>query len=284
MSRPRKYPEELLERGVRLALESGRPTRSQIELAIVEYLGWFNNSRLHESLGDIPPAELEQRHPNRRALAISFRSQDKILQRAVVEVLGAIYETDFLGFSYGFRPGRSPHDALDALAAGIHKKKVNWVLDADIRDFFTSLDRCWLERFLEHRIADRRVLRLIRKWLKARSTSLATASLHASMGLLERSDAPALSRRRRLRSVSRYGQGFTPVSASLSTEGRWGLLSTSEPELRLKLTPARCWSLTRSRTSSPARESSSRTEVSPSSRAYQASGACLPSSASRSVR
>src|SRR5712692_2785271 len=93
--------------------------------------------------------------------------EDKLLQRAVVEVLGAIYETDFLGFSYGFRPGRSPHDALDALAAGIHKKKVNWVLDADIRDFFTSLDHCWLERFLEHRIADRRVLRLIRKWLKA---------------------------------------------------------------------------------------------------------------------
>ena len=93
--------------------------------------------------------------------------EDKILQRAVVEVLGVIYETDFLGFSYGFRPGRSPHDALDALAAGIYKKKVNWVLDADIRDFFTRLDHCWLERFLEHRIADRRVLRLIRKWLKA---------------------------------------------------------------------------------------------------------------------
>jgi group II intron reverse transcriptase/maturase len=93
--------------------------------------------------------------------------EDKILQRAVVEVLDAIYETDFLGFSYGFRPGRGPHDALDALAAGISKKKVNWVLDADIRDFFTSLDRGWMERFLEHRIADRRVLRLIGKWLGA---------------------------------------------------------------------------------------------------------------------
>jgi RNA-directed DNA polymerase len=69
--------------------------------------------------------------------------EDKILQRAVVEVLGAIYETDFLGFSYGFRPGRSPHDALDALAVGIRRRKVNWVLDADIRDFFTSLDHCW---------------------------------------------------------------------------------------------------------------------------------------------
>jgi RNA-directed DNA polymerase len=93
--------------------------------------------------------------------------EDKLLQRAVVEVLGAIYETDFLGFSYGFRPGRSPHDALDALAVAIRRRRVNWVLDADIRDFFTGLDHGWLERFLEHRIADRRMLRLIRKWLKA---------------------------------------------------------------------------------------------------------------------
>src|SRR5207244_7713236 len=76
--------------------------------------------------------------------------EDKILQRAVVEVLNAVYEEDFLGFSYGFRPGRGPHDALDALAAGIYKKKVNWVLDADIRDFFSSLDRVWLGKFLEH--------------------------------------------------------------------------------------------------------------------------------------
>jgi group II intron reverse transcriptase/maturase len=93
--------------------------------------------------------------------------EDKIVQRAVVEVLNAIYETDFLGFSYGFRPGRGPHDALDALVVGIERKKVNWVLDADIRDFFTSLDHSWLVRFLEHRIADRRVLRLIQRWLRA---------------------------------------------------------------------------------------------------------------------
>ena len=91
--------------------------------------------------------------------------EDKILQRALVEVLNAIYEADFLGFSYGFRPGRSPHHALDALAAGIVGKKVNWVLDADFSDYFSSLDHQWLERFLEHRIADRRVLRLIQKWL-----------------------------------------------------------------------------------------------------------------------
>ena len=93
--------------------------------------------------------------------------EDKIVQRAVVEVLNSIYEADFLGFSYGFRPGRSPHDALDALAAGIKRRKVSWVLDADISDFFGSLDRGWLEKFLEHRIADPRVLRLIQKWLAA---------------------------------------------------------------------------------------------------------------------
>jgi len=93
--------------------------------------------------------------------------EDKILQRALVEVLNAVYETDFLGFSYGFRPRRSPHHALDALAAGIVEKRVNWVLDLDFRDYFSSLDHQWLERFLEHRIADRRVLRLIQKWLAA---------------------------------------------------------------------------------------------------------------------
>jgi group II intron reverse transcriptase/maturase len=93
--------------------------------------------------------------------------EDKILQRAVAEVLNAIYETDFLGFSYGFRSGRSPHDALDALAVGIVRRRVNWVLDADLRDFFTRLDHGWLQKFLEHRIADRRMLRLLGKWLKA---------------------------------------------------------------------------------------------------------------------
>ena len=93
--------------------------------------------------------------------------EDKILQRAVVEVLNAVYEEDFAGFSYGFRPGRSPHDALDALAVGITERKVNWVLDADVSDFFTRLDQGWMEKFLGHRIADERVLRLIRKWLAA---------------------------------------------------------------------------------------------------------------------
>lgn len=95
--------------------------------------------------------------------------EDKIVQRAVVVVLNAIYEGDFLGFSYGFWPGRSQHDALDALATGIcgSGARVNWILDADIRSFFDQIDQTWLVRFLEHRIGDERVIRLVRKWLKA---------------------------------------------------------------------------------------------------------------------
>jgi len=93
--------------------------------------------------------------------------EDKIVQTAVVEVLNAIYEPEFLGFSYGFRPGRRQHQALDALAAGIHIRKVGWVLDLDLRDFFGTLKHDWLIRFVEHRIADQRVVRLIRKWLSA---------------------------------------------------------------------------------------------------------------------
>jgi RNA-directed DNA polymerase len=91
--------------------------------------------------------------------------EDKIVQRAVVEVLNAVYEEDFKNFSYGFRPGRGPHQALDALSVGIVQRRVNWVLDADISDFFGSLDHDWLRRFLRHRIADPRVLRLIDRWL-----------------------------------------------------------------------------------------------------------------------
>jgi RNA-directed DNA polymerase len=97
----------------------------------------------------IPKADGRQRPLGIAAL------EDKILQRAVVEVLNAIYEVDFLGFSYGFRPGRKPHDVLDALAFGIYKRKVNWILDADIRSFFSELDQAWLMKFLEHRIGDR---------------------------------------------------------------------------------------------------------------------------------
>jgi group II intron reverse transcriptase/maturase len=93
--------------------------------------------------------------------------EDKIVQRAAVEVLNAIYETDFLGFSYGFRPGRSQHQALDALYTGLLTRKVNWVLDLDIRGFFDGISHEWLVKFVEHRIADRRVVRLIQKWLNA---------------------------------------------------------------------------------------------------------------------
>ena len=93
--------------------------------------------------------------------------EDKIVQRATAEVLGAIYEQDFLGFSYGFRPGRSQHNALDALHVGVHRRKVMWVLDADIRGFFDTLNHEWLVKFVEHRVGDGRIVRLIRKWLSA---------------------------------------------------------------------------------------------------------------------
>ena len=101
-----------------------------------------------------------------RPLAVAAL-EDKIVQRAVVALLNAIYEEDFLGFSYGFRPGRGAHDALDALCVGIHGKKVSFIVDADIRSFFDTISQRWLIRFLEHRIGDRRIIRLIQKWLKA---------------------------------------------------------------------------------------------------------------------
>jgi group II intron reverse transcriptase/maturase len=100
-----------------------------------------------------------------RPLAVAAL-EDKIVQRATVAVLNAIYEEDFLGFSYGFRLGRCTHDALDALFVGINSTKVNWILDADIRSFFDEISQQWLVRFLEHRIGDRRIIRLIQKWLK----------------------------------------------------------------------------------------------------------------------
>jgi group II intron reverse transcriptase/maturase len=101
-----------------------------------------------------------------RPLAIAAL-EDKIVQRAVATVLNAIYEEDFLGFSYGFRPGGSQHDALDALVVGIGNTKVNWILDADIRSFFDMVSQEWLVQFVEHRVGDRRIIRLIQKWLKA---------------------------------------------------------------------------------------------------------------------
>lgn len=109
----------------------------------------------------IPKADGRQRPLGIAAL------EDKIVQQAVVTVLNQIYEEDFLGFSYGFRPGRSQHDALDALTVGLRRKKVNWVLDLDVRGFFDNVSHEWLLKFVEHRIADRRIIGLIQKWLKA---------------------------------------------------------------------------------------------------------------------
>lgn len=109
---------------------------------------------------------IEKADGGKRPLGIPVL-EDKIVQRAAVEVLNAIYEVDFVGFSYGFRPGRSPHQALDALAFGIWKKWVSWILDADLQSFFDTLRHDWLVKFLEYRIADRRVIRLIQKWLNA---------------------------------------------------------------------------------------------------------------------
>jgi RNA-directed DNA polymerase len=109
----------------------------------------------------IPKADGRQ-----RPLAVAAL-EDKIVQRATVAVLNAIYEEEFLGFSYGFRPKRGQHDALDALIVGITSTKVNYILDADIRSFFDEVSQQWLERFLRHRIGDPRIIRLIQKWLKA---------------------------------------------------------------------------------------------------------------------
>jgi group II intron reverse transcriptase/maturase len=109
----------------------------------------------------IPKADGKQ-----RPLAIAAL-EDKIVQGATVMVLNAIYEGDFVGFSYGFRPGRGPHDALDALTVAITTRKVNWILDADVQNFFGSVSQDWLIQFLEHRIGDKRIIRLIRKWLRA---------------------------------------------------------------------------------------------------------------------
>src|SRR3954464_2891977 len=103
---------------------------------------------------------------SKRPLAVAAL-EDKIVQRATAAMLSAIYEEDFLGFSYGFRPGRSQHDALDALIVGISSRKVNFILDADIRSFFTEVSQKWVVRFLEHRIGDKRVIRLVQKWLRA---------------------------------------------------------------------------------------------------------------------
>lgn len=123
--------------------------------------------RLHQGAYRAKPSRrvyIPKTDGQQRPLAVAAL-EDKIVQRAVVEVLNAIYEGDFLGFSYGFRPGRGAHQALDALACGLRRKKMNFVFDADVRGFYESIDHAWMMKFVEHRIADKRVLRLIQKWL-----------------------------------------------------------------------------------------------------------------------
>jgi len=143
-------------------------TWKQYDEHLEEHLGALHAS-LHRGTYRAKPSRrafIPKPDGRQRPLGIAAL-EDKIVQRALVEVMNTIYESDFLGFSYGFRPGRSPHHALDALAVGILRRKVNWVLDADIRGFFDAIDHGWLVKFIEHRIADRRVLRLIQKWLSA---------------------------------------------------------------------------------------------------------------------
>ena len=143
-------------------------TWRQYEVGVEDRLADLH-TRVHQGTYRAQPSKrafIPKPDGRRRPLGIAAL-EDKIVQHAVVTVLNAIYETDFLGFSYGFRPGRSQHDALDAVHVGVMGRKVNWVLDVDIRAFFDTIDHAWMMKFIEHRIADPRMIRLIQKWLRA---------------------------------------------------------------------------------------------------------------------
>ena len=183
----------------------------------------------------IPKADGRQRPLGIAAL------EDKIVQHAVGTVLNQIYEEDFLGFSYGFRPRRSQHDALDALWVGIMRKKVSWVLDADIRDFFGSISHEWMVKFLQHRIADRRILRLIQKWLRAgvsedgewSKTEVGTpqgsviSPLHSVLGFQYRADAERFLQEWRER-LRKFGLELHPDKTRLIEFGRFAVASRKQ--------------------------------------------------------
>ena len=143
-------------------------TWKQYEGGLVDRLSDLH-SRVHRGTYRAQPSRrvyIPKADGRQRPLGIAAL-EDKIVQQAVVTILNEIYEVDFKGFSYGFRPGRGPHQALDALTVALQRRRVSWVLDADIRSFYDSLSHEWMLKFVEHRVADRRILRLIRKWLKA---------------------------------------------------------------------------------------------------------------------
>jgi RNA-directed DNA polymerase len=151
-----------------------------------------------------------------RPLAVAAL-EDKIVQRAVVAALNVIYEEDFLGFSYGFRPKRGQHDALDALVVGITTKKVNFILDADIRSYFDSVNQAWLIRFVQHRIKDPRIIRLIQKWLKAGILEDGIVTI-SETGTGQGSVASPL-----LAKVYLHAQKIRRVHACLESTGRYSL-------------------------------------------------------------
>jgi hypothetical protein len=153
--------------------------------------------------------------------------EDKIVQQAVVTVLSAIYEVDFLGFSYGFRPGRGQHNALDALAAGIKSRKVNWVVDADIRSFFDEIDHGWMLRFLEHRIADQRIIRLIRTWLEV--PIVGKWLQRVLKGYFAYHAVPTNLLRLNGSAVRSAAHGGMPCCAEVNDTGSTGLVSIASP-------------------------------------------------------